>query len=312
MPFDLADGDARRALYTTVQTRFLRAFAQSERELWYQKLSTVVPANSKRVEMPFVISASGMREWIGDRIVRQIETGSWSFLVKDFERTIGIKTTDLDDDLLGAYMPEIDGMGQAAAELPDRLAADVLINGESAAHPCYDGKALFATDHPINAISGGTTFSNLYTSRALTPTNFEYGMEQMRLQKGPDGKTLRTRGRVLAVGPQREGIARRILENQMVVETAGDGATDNINRGRARLEVIDELDEVDSGTSWFLMDDSRPIRPIILARRQAPRMVRQDRDEDDAVFSRRQLTYGVDCRWAAAPGMPQCILKFKP
>ncbi len=312
MPFDLASGDVRRSLFTTVQTRFLRALAQAQREMWHTKLATIVPANSKRVEMPFVISASVMREWVGDRVVHQIETGSWSFLVKDYEHTLGIKTTDLDDDLLGAYMPEIDDMGVKAGELPDRLAADVLIAGESASAPCYDGKALFATDHPINAVSGGTTFSNLYTSKALTGANFEYGMEQMRLQKGPDGKTLRTRGRVLLVGPQREGTARRILDNQMVVETAGDGAVDNINKGRARLEVIDELDEVDAGTSWFLMDDSRPIKPVILALRQAPKLVRRDRDEDEAVFSRRQLQYGVDCRWAAAPGMPQCIKKFKP
>ena len=312
MAFDLATGDARRALFTTVTARYLRAFAQSERELWHPKVATIVPANSKRVEMPFTISASVMREWVGDRIVHQIETGSWAFLVKDYEHTIGIKTTDLDDDLLGAYMPEIDDMGNKAAELPDRLAADVLINGEDASKPCYDGKALFATDHPINAASGGTTFSNLYTSRGLTGANFEYGMEQMRLQKGPDGKTLRTRGRVLLVGPQNEGKGKRILENQMVVETAGDGATDNVNKGRARLEVIDELDEVDSGLSWFLMDDTRPIKAVILAMRQAPKMVRRDRDEDEAVFSRKQLQYGVDSRWAAAPGMPQCIKKFKP
>lgn len=51
-----------------------------------------------------------------------------------------------------------------------------------------------------------------------------------------------------------------------------------------------------AGDPWFLLDLSRPIKPIIFQRRKAPQFVAKDRPEDDQVFMRNKFVYGVDDR----------------
>ncbi len=51
-----------------------------------------------------------------------------------------------------------------------------------------------------------------------------------------------------------------------------------------------------TGTPWFLLDNSRPLKPLILQRRTAPQFVRMDKPTDDNVFMRNELIYGVDDR----------------
>lgn len=313
MAVELSDAALQRVLHTTVSTRFAQVFNQADAEVVYRRLVTELPVAGRRLEFPYGILTGRMREWIGDRVVNQIQTGYWSQVVRDYEYTLGIKRKDIDDDLIGLYRPVIDQIGQVAAREPDQLMADVLIAGESASQPCYDGKALFAADHPVNpAETGGTTFSNLRTSRALTPANFEYGQMEMRRLTGPDGRVLGMRGRILVVGPQLETTAKRIVDSDLVVETPGDGAVNNIHKGAAQVVVVDRLDEVNSGLSWYLVDDEKPLRFLLLGTRQAPRLVPRTAETDDAVFSRREYQWGIDARWVAAPGLPQTAIKFRP
>ncbi|SFZ85996.1 Mu-like prophage major head subunit gpT [Devosia enhydra] len=51
-----------------------------------------------------------------------------------------------------------------------------------------------------------------------------------------------------------------------------------------------------SGTSWFLMDASRALKPIILQKRKDFEFVAKDRITDDTVFSNREFQYGADAR----------------
>jgi phage major head subunit gpT-like protein len=51
-----------------------------------------------------------------------------------------------------------------------------------------------------------------------------------------------------------------------------------------------------AGNPWFLLDTTRPLKPLILQVRKRPRFVRKDRPEDDNVFNSGELVYGVDDR----------------
>jgi phage major head subunit gpT-like protein len=69
-----------------------------------------------------------------------------------------------------------------------------------------------------------------------------------------------------------------------------------------------------SGTAWYLMDLSRPIKPIILQIRKRPEFVALDRPEDDSVFMHKKYRYGVDDRknvgyglWQLAYGSKQTL-----
>lgn len=71
-----------------------------------------------------------------------------------------------------------------------------------------------------------------------------------------------------------------------------------------------------SGTPWYLIDDSRFLKPIILQKRKAFNLVRKDQETDDNVFDRAEYVYGVDARhnvgfgfWQFAWGSKQPLNK---
>lgn len=49
-------------------------------------------------------------------------------------------------------------------------------------------------------------------------------------------------------------------------------------------------------TPWFLLDTRRPLKPLILQMRKKPQFVKKDRPEDDNVFTKDELIYGIDDR----------------
>ena len=68
------------------------------------------------------------------------------------------------------------------------------------------------------------------------------------------------------------------------------------------------------GSAWYLMDLSRPLKPIILQIRKKPEFVAQDQPEDEAAFMRKKYRYGVDDRknvgfglWQLAYGSKQTL-----
>jgi phage major head subunit gpT-like protein len=60
-----------------------------------------------------------------------------------------------------------------------------------------------------------------------------------------------------------------------------------------------------SGTPWFLLDTSKPIRPFIFQKRRDYKFVAMDKLDDEVVFSTDKFRYGVDARVNAGYGLPQ-------
>jgi len=60
-----------------------------------------------------------------------------------------------------------------------------------------------------------------------------------------------------------------------------------------------------SGTPWFLLDLSRPIKPLVLQVRTRPQFVAMDRPDDEGVFMRKKFRYGVDDRKNVGVGLWQ-------
>lgn len=51
-----------------------------------------------------------------------------------------------------------------------------------------------------------------------------------------------------------------------------------------------------TGNPWFLIDGSRPVKPLIWQSRKRPRFTALNREEDANVFLRKEYLYGVDMR----------------
>ena len=60
-----------------------------------------------------------------------------------------------------------------------------------------------------------------------------------------------------------------------------------------------------TGEPWYLLDARQAIKPLIFQKRRDYQPVWMDEETDEAVFSKRQLRYGVDARVAAGFGLWQ-------
>lgn len=61
-----------------------------------------------------------------------------------------------------------------------------------------------------------------------------------------------------------------------------------------------------SGTPWFLIDDSRPLKPLIYQERKPfNNLIRMDKEDDANVFNKKEYQYGADGRCAVGFGFWQ-------
>ncbi|MGR3435265.1 MAG: Mu-like prophage major head subunit gpT family protein [Shimia sp.] len=154
------------ALRTTLRTTFAESYKAMRAESFYGKVAMTVPSSSKSNTYGWLGEFPGLREWIGDRVVRDIKEDAYQIPNRLFESTVGVARTDIDDDELGIYTPMVQGIAEAAARHPDELMGELIMNGTS--QPCYDGQNFFDTDHPIYPNHDGT-------GAATTVSNYDDG-----------------------------------------------------------------------------------------------------------------------------------------
>jgi phage major head subunit gpT-like protein len=139
-------------LYITLNGLFNAAFQDTK--TWFEQVSMTVPAAGRTVDFKFMLNFPMLQEWVGDRIIQDLEALAYQATVKSYEATIEVDRDDIEDDQLGLYSPIIGSLGQEAKKHPDRLMADIMKAAFTAT--CYDGKYFFAVDHPV----GMGTLSN--------------------------------------------------------------------------------------------------------------------------------------------------------
>ena len=151
------------ALTTGFRKEYQSAFDAAMPEVQYTKLATVVPSTTKSNTYGWLGDFPDYREWIGDRVIKDMAAHGYAIENKDFESTVGVKRPDIEDDNIGIYAPMMAHMGQMSARFPDKLVFDLLKAGASTL--CYDGQNFFDTDHPVYPNVDGTgvavTVSNI-------------------------------------------------------------------------------------------------------------------------------------------------------
>lgn len=195
------------AIYRGFKTAYAQAFAGATPQ--WQRLATLVPSSTKTEDYAWLGQWPKLREWIGDRHIKNLAAHGYAITNKKFESSVGIPRDDIDDDTYGVFTPLFSEMGYAAATHPDELVFALLALGT--AELCYDGQFFFDTDHPV----GDATVSN----------------------------------------------------------DAGGG-----------------------GTAWYLLDVSRPLKPLIFQKRRDYDLKAMTDPKDEGVFMRDEYRYGVDAR----------------
>lgn len=66
-----------------------------------------------------------------------------------------------------------------------------------------------------------------------------------------------------------------------------------------------------AGPAWFLLDCSKPIKPLLFQERRPYKFTSLDREDDENVFFRKEYIYGVDARANAGFGLWQLAFGSK-
>lgn len=283
-------------------TGFSHSFQQgvmSAEPIW-SKLAMQADSGTEQETYSFQARVPRMREWVGERVYNDLASNTYTLANKDYEDSFEVPRNKFEDDKFGIYRNTSMALGSAIALWPDDLVIEALLAGGS--QLCYDGQYFFDTDHPKNPqdASAGTQ-ANLYTSTALTAANFDTVRSSMRSLVGEDGKTMRIKPHLLVIPPALEKTAREIVVAQTVPNAVGTASQTNVQAGTADILVIDDLAASAGGsdTTWYLLDDTKPIKPFLFQIRKTPQLLFFDRPTDTNVFEKKKFRFGVDARGRA-------------
>jgi phage major head subunit gpT-like protein len=281
--------------FTGLSATFGQAY-QGAPSFW-NRIAFLKPSATEIEKDGWMAKIPVLREWVGPRQIQNVAARSYTLENKLWELTLSVDKFKLQDDSYGIYAPMISMMGQQAAKWPDYMLVDKLrANSEL----LYDGKAFFASDHPVNVDDPLNTgvYDNDF-GLALSPDNFASVYTSMATFQGEDGKPLGITPNLLVVPPQLKLTAMNLLNGtfiapQLVGGNTQVGANANVLQGWAELLVVPEL-AVDP-TTWYLFDTSKAIKPMFFQQRQAPILVPRVDPTDPEVFDKHQFVYGVEAR----------------
>ena len=289
-----------RALFIGLSTVFNDALKAAPQD--YQTTCMEVTSEGRGMDYAWLTRFPRMREWVGDKQVKNLELQTYYVANKNYEATIGVNRDDIEDDRLGIYQIQAQMMGQSASELYWNISNDLKVN--AFAQLGMDGVPFYYDEHVLTDASGTErTYSNLgnaaLSSATTTAAAASLGAGRIALMKMCDyeGQPLGLTPTVLEVPPALEATARILATSEFL----GDRYPNPYN-GTVKVMVNAGLR---SDTAWMLHATSLPIKPFVIQKRKPPQFVAQTGIDNDNVFNRREFRYGIEARCAAAYGFWQ-------
>lgn len=245
-----------QALRTAVSLAYNDGFKSVT--LNYPKVASTINSSSKSNTYGWLGEMPQMREWVGDRVIRDMAEQGYVIENKQYESSIGVKRTDIEDDNIGTYSLLYNQLGRTTAIFPESLVFGLLKDGFN--QTCYDGKPFFSDAHPVYDNTSGagldgkgkfSKVSNLLvdpnytgdpwylldTSQAIKPLIFQ-------LRKAPEfvAMTKNDDENVFMRGEYRYGVDMRCNVGfgfwQMAFAAKAPLTSDNLKKARAAMQAF--------------------------------------------------------------------------
>ena len=271
----------------------------------WKKFCGIIPSGTASNVYPFLEQFGGMREWIGERVVKNLASRKLEVVNRDFEETVAVPGNDIEDDQYGIYSTLIAQMGCHGARLWHDLAVEALTG-----NPVWADDLVFFSS---SRTYGGNTIVN-NSSSALSSASYAAARKTMMSYRGHGGKNLGIIPNLLIVGPKNEETAFGILKDRLQLHAvsesgvSGVAATDNPWNGSAELLVLPELSGAYEDL-WYLAATDGVLKPVFVQQRKLPVLVRLDAEGDENVFSRKEYIYGTNARGASFLAFPHLIYR---
>ncbi len=264
----------------------------------WTRFAMTVPSKTAIEIFAWLVDFTGMREWIGDRAIDNLETYKMEVANKDYEKTVKVKKNDIEDDTYGIYGKRFQKLGQVSGKLWNDLAHAALVDTSST---WVDGLTFYSTTRTY----GDNTISNKTTS-ALSDTTFQAAYVAMMSYLGYGNQPMGVVPKTLIVGPKLRKTALNIVDNPFTYSSTDKVQIANLDRGIVDVVIDPELIG-DYDDYWFLSAGDGIYEPIAVQQRQKPKLTRMDNDNDENVFMRKEYLYGTDARGRAFQVLPHLI-----
>lgn len=285
----IVNGENLKAISAGFRKEFQDSYAKVE--VLYPKIATEIRVNTLSVTYAWLSDFPKMSEWIGNRAIKDLEAHTYTIAKKRFEASIGVDKDYIVYDSLGVVKPRIQQMAHDGKTHYDELVFPLLeANGV-----CYDKLPFFSAKHEI----GSSKVSNLGDLQ-LTQENFLATRAKMMNLKGDSGKSLKIKPNLIVVPSALEATALTLFKADLV-----DGST-NITKGMVEILVSNDLTDE---KAWYLLDTTRPLKPLILQINKPIEFTAMDNPNDESVFMRAEFRYGIDSEDNAGYGLWQLAYK---
>lgn len=332
--------DFETNLSTIIENEY-NAFGQN---LWWDKVAKVRTSNSHSETIAWLLSTAQIRDQGQGGNVSFDDLVSRTTTIENKYAGAGFKIRkalleDVYNGLPGGKAFELGSewasqIGQYMAYWPQKKTAWALQNGHTASlFTGYDGKALFATDHPLNPYnSAAGTYSNLLTGSGtyaiddsvsvdvalVNLSKVVAAIQSIKMPNGEDPRFLEPEA--IICSPRMMPRLVQLTSAKTIAQAASSGG------GGADVEALikylgfatpiraNELAGFESDTTYFVVckqASSSQLGGIIYQQRQAFEMQMYGPMTESELGRKQELEWNVQGRNAIAPGHPYLIFKVK-
>jgi phage major head subunit gpT-like protein len=141
-------------LRTALHDEFRNRMTEIDAKAVWRQLATVIPSSTQSNTYGWLGAFPQMREWVGDRVIKDIAESAYQIFNQKWESTLGVDRVHIEDDNLGQYRVLARSMADEFERFMSRKLAELITGGF--ANLCYDGQKFFDTDHPRYPNTDGT------------------------------------------------------------------------------------------------------------------------------------------------------------
>jgi len=293
------DADTLTRFEGVARALFLETFEQAPSDM-IQRLALEVQSRTDEVSYNWLGQIPSMTEWLGERIVDQLQKAGFTITNKRYQSAIAIPRKDFELDRLGMHRSRIQDLALEAAAHPLRLIGQLLIDGDATL--CYDGQYFFDTDH---AEGDSGTQSNKLTGTGTTlaqiKADYISAKTAMAKFKGDKGRHFRLTPDLVVCPVELETTFKELFNSTVISNTS------NVLVGECDVLALPELsaDDVDD---WYLVSTRRPVKPFIY-QVALPVQPEMSGTGSDHAFDFDEVRFGVSGYYNAGYGLWQMAVK---
>ena len=283
-------------LITSVFDKAVRAASP-----FYPRISTVVSSDAAEEKYAWLGDMPGMREWLGERIFKQLRAADYELRNKHWESSLLVSKTDVADARVLKYKMLIEALAAEATYHPDELLFTTMVAGESTA--CFDGQFFYDTDHSWGDSGSQSNDLTYAAATGTVPTSAEFraaynqAYAAMLAFKGDNGKPLYRPTQAQQVERPLVTVTPTLYPTALEALSARFDTNGNpvVIMGNPEVMPIAYLTDA---TKFYVHDTSGPLKPLIFQEREP--LSRQLKGQDD--LETKDLKLMTEARYNAGYG----------